>query len=137
MFRAETPQQRAEREFLEALKKLQSLEQLREWKAGKTAQPPVPLDLTIGHLRDQLALCVGAVMTFLRGSVKMVNHLVESWKQSLGRDVHDPHVIAAGVVELLRGPPLTRMDCYETYFIIDRAKREDKKNSVFHRSKNL
>ena len=84
------------------LRKMQSREQLREWKEGKNMVPPVPLDMSIGHLREVLAACVGAVMAHLQASPKMVTNLVESWPKSLSGDMHDPVVLAAGTENLQR-----------------------------------
>ena len=72
-----------------------------EWKRGKV--PPVPLDMSIGHLREMLAWCVGEVMVQLKDSTKMVTNLVESWPKSMGGDMRDPVVIAAGIENLTLG----------------------------------
>ena len=84
------------------LRRKQSREQIMEWKRGKDMVPPVPLDMSIGHLREMLAWCVGEVMTQLKDSTKMVANLVESWPRSMGGDMRDPVVIAAGIQNLQR-----------------------------------
>ena len=65
--------------------------------------PPVPLDMSIGHLREMLAWCVGEVMVQLKDSTKMVTNLVELWPKSMGGDMRDPVVIAAGIENLTFG----------------------------------